>query len=259
MVSNNNNEEVEIDLRELFYVLLRKAWIIIVAALICALGVGIVSKLVLTPIYTSSTKLYILSRQNKETTTTYSDLQTGAQLVKDYQVLVKSRPVTEQVIADLELDMNHEDLASIIQVNAVEDTRIIEIHVNHSDPIIAKEIADRLADVSADRMVSIMDMDKANIVEPGNLPLYPSSPNVTKNIMIGGFAGGFLAAIVILMLYIMDDSIKSNDDIERHLGLTTLGNIPLEESALTSRKVRRELKRAYKKGYKGGGKGNAVY
>jgi capsular polysaccharide biosynthesis protein len=258
MVSNKN-EEVVIDLGELAYVLFKRSWIMIIAGLIFALSAGIVSKMVLTPIYTSSTKLYVLSKQNKDTTTTYSDLQTGTQLVKDYQVLVKSRPVTEQVIAELNLAMTHETLASIITVNLLEDTRIIEIHVNHSDPIVAKEIADQLAEVSAERMVTIMDMDKANVVEPGNLPLYPSSPNVKKNIMLGGMAGAFLAAVIITIFYIMDDSIKNSDDIENHLRITTLGLIPMEESAIHSRRVKRELKRAYKKGYKGGGKKNAVY
>lgn len=223
----NNKEEIEIDIREIFFVLLGKTWIIFLSCIICAVGAGLFSKLAMEPIYTSSTKIYIINRQNKEITT-YSDLQTGTQLTIDYKILVLSRPVTEQVISNLNLDITHDELVSSISVSTPEDTRILEISVEHPDPNTAKQLADSIAEVSAERMVSVMEIEKVNIVEPGNIPTVPSRPNVKTNTLIGGLVGGFAAALIILLIYIMDDSIKNVDDIEKRLELTTLGTIPLD-------------------------------
>ncbi|QHQ59979.1 hypothetical protein Ana3638_03605 [Anaerocolumna sedimenticola] len=251
-MEKESRDEIEIDLKELFFVLIDKVWIIVFAGIICALSAGIFTKILLKPVYESTTKIYVINRQDTEKFTTYSDLQTGTQLTRDYQVLVKSRPVTEQVISDLSLNMTHEELSNAITVNTPTDTRILEITVKYSDPYIAKKLADSIGEVSSQRMVSIMEMEKANIVEPGNIPTGPSSPNFLNNVLIGGAAGIILSIFVILLIYLLDDTIKKSEDIEKYLGLTTLGTIPIEESIVESKKVRAALKRAYKKGYKGG-------
>lgn len=253
-----SKEEIEIDLKELSYTLLKHIWIIVFSGLICALCAGIVIKIVIKPNYTSTTKLYVINRQNTEKATTYTDLQTGSQLTKDYKILVTSRPVTEQIISELELDMTHEEFVSAISVDIPTDTRILEITVKNKDPYIAKQLADAIGKVSAERMVSIMEMEKANIVEPGNIPVTSTRPSLLKSLIIGGLLGAVLASVVILIIYMLDDSIKSNDDIEKYLGVSTLAAIPFEENIMNSKKVRAVLKKAYRKGYRGGAN-NAVY
>ncbi len=235
-MEKNNSDEIEIDMKELFFVLLSKIWIIIYAGIICALIAGIYSKIILKPTYESSTKIYVINRQDNKSVTTYSDLQTGSQLMKDYQILVKSRPVTERVINDLNLKMTHEQLVSCISVNIPTDTRILEITVRYPDPYIAKQLVDTIGRVSSKQMVSIMEMEKANIVEPGNIPASPSSPNFIKNTMIGGFAGAFIAVFILFLLYFLDDTLKSCDDIEKYLGLTTLGALPFEDNIIRVQK-----------------------
>ncbi|MFU0826092.1 MAG: Wzz domain-containing protein [Lachnoclostridium sp.] len=254
---NYRDNELEIDMKELFRLYLRKIWIIILAGIICALLAGLISRFVLTAEYKSSTKLYIINKQSHESIT-YSDLQTGNQLTKDYQILVKSRPVTEQVIRDLNLSLTHEQLLKRISVNIPADTRIIEITVIYPDPAIAKQLADALGEVSAKQLVSIMEMEKVNIVEPGNLPTEPDSPDLLNNVLLGGGMGAIFTMFILLILYITDDTMKSSEDIEKYLGLTTLASIPLEKNIMESRKVKKALKKAYKKGYKGG-MSNAVY
>ncbi|HCL01043.1 MAG TPA: polysaccharide export protein, partial [Lachnoclostridium phytofermentans] len=98
----NNNKDIEINIGELFILLLHKIWIIVLTSIVCAVVAGLISKFVMTPVYTSSTKLYIINRQNKDIITS-SDLQTGSQLTQDFKVLVLSSPVTEQVISKLNL------------------------------------------------------------------------------------------------------------------------------------------------------------
>lgn len=238
METNNNKDEIEIDIMELIFVILDKIWLILAVGIVSALLVALYSKLLITPMYTSTTKLYVINRQNTETTT-LSDLQTGTQLTKDYVVLVKNRPVIEAVIEKLNLNMDYEDLLENISVNAQDDTRVIEINVKDKDPDIARQIADTIADESSTSMAKLMDIDKPGIVEPGNLPTKPSSPNIAKNTLIGGIIGIFVTVFAVLLIYILNDTIKSADDVERYLELNTLGTIPLEEGVQQTTKKKR--------------------
>lgn len=134
-----NDDEIEIDLAELFMVLRAKLHIILLSGILMALLSFIGTKFLITPMYTSVTKLYVLSRQDSSTGVTYSDLQTGSQLTKDYAELVKSRPVLEKVIATLDLDMEPEELKDYISVETPTDTRILSISVESDNPKEAKK------------------------------------------------------------------------------------------------------------------------
>jgi capsular polysaccharide biosynthesis protein len=235
-MEQRNNDVVEIDVKELLLVMLHKWWIILLVGIVGATATGIISKYIIQSVYTSTSKIYVISRQD-ETKMTLSDLQTGTQLTKDYMILVKSRPVTEQVISNLNLGMTQEQLAEIIKVNTPEDTRILEIAVKYPDALMAKQIVDALAEVSSERMVSVMAMEKVNIVEEGNLPSEPSSPNIKRNTLLGGMVGIVLASFITVIIYMMNDSIKTSEDIEKYLGITTLGIIPLEEG--TNKKIKK--------------------
>ena len=125
---NNTNDEIEIDLRQLFFVLLDKIWIIILSGIGCALLGLMISKFFLVPEYESTTQLYVINRQT-EGKVSSADLSAGTQLTKDYKELVISRPVTEQVISDLNLDMTHGQLEEKITVETPQDSRILKIIV----------------------------------------------------------------------------------------------------------------------------------
>lgn len=238
------NEVVEIDIKELFFLLLHRIWIILLAGIICAGGAFALSRLIIKPMYTSTTRVYIINRQ-EENKTTFSDIQTGAQLTKDYMILVKSRPVTQQVISKLKLDLTDEQLANMIKVNTPQDTRILEISIECKNAILAKQIADAIAEVSAEQMVNIMEMDKVNVVEQGNIPTVPSSPNVFMNTLLGGFLGIFISSILVIMVYLLNDTIRTSDDIEKYLGITTLGTIPVNcEKSTKRRKIKEKKRRA---------------
>lgn len=247
-MEHRDSDIVEIDLKELFYVLLHKLWIILLVGLIGTIGSWACSKYLIKPIYTSTTRVYVINRQD-ETKMTLSDLQTGTQLTKDYMILVKSRPVTEQVIIDLKLDMTSEELSSLIQVDTPTDTRILEIMVENSDPFMAKQIADAIAKVSSERMVSVMEMEKVNIMEEGNLPHAPSSPNIMRNTILGGVLGSILVSIVIMLVYTLNDCIQTAEDVEKYLGITTLGILPIEEGRQEKkRRSERKIKASRRKG-----------
>ena len=241
-MGTNQDDEIEIDLKELFYVIKRKLWIILLTGIVGAVGFGLFTAMVMKPVYTSSTMLYIV---NKTTTlTSLTDLQLGTQLTKDYKVLVTSRPVTGQVITNLDLNLSHEQFVEKIKVDNPTDTRILTISVEDTDPYMAKSIADEFASVASARMAEIMDSAPPNIVEEAYLPTQKTKPSITKNTMIGGLAGVFLAGAVILVLFVMNDAIKTPEDVEKYLGLNTLATIPVFEGETGAKKKKSKRKKS---------------
>ncbi len=239
-----DNDEIEIDLRELFGLLLNRLWLILLVGILTAAAAGVGSKLLLTPIYTSETQLFILNKSASLTSLSLSDLQMGSQLTKDYMVLVKSRPVLQQVIANLELkEMEYEDLLEIITITNPADTRILKIAADYPDPVMAKRIVDEIADVSRERIATIMDMEQPNIAEEGYVAKNQTSPNILKNTAIGGLIGAVLTIFIICILFILDDTIKSSEDIEKYLGINTIGLIPVEDSELQSPGKKKKAKK----------------
>lgn len=244
-------DELTIDLGELFRVLLSKVHIIILAAILMALVAFVGTKLFVTPMYTSVTKMYVLAKDENSTTSSsnYSELTAGSMLTKDYMELVKSRPVLEKTISVLNLKMQPAELANMISVSTPTDTRIMTVSVESANPKQAKEIADAVREAVSVQIKEIMSVDSVNTVEEGNLPTSPSSPNTMKNMMLGGILGFVIAAGIITLIYLLDDTIKTPEDVENYLGLNVLTSIPIQSGAAKSKKTKhqRESRKAVQK------------
>lgn len=228
------NDVIEIDLKEIVLLLARH--IISIAAVTAAggLAAGLISIYCLTPMYTSTSQIYILANQG--TVVSLSDLQMGSSLANDYEELIRSRPVVEEVAERLKLDMKYEELLSYLSVANKDNTRIIRITVTYPDPVMAKELADTFAEVSQKRISEIMDLDEPNIVENAVAAEHQSSPNNRRNAIIGAILGMAAAAGVIILRYYLDDTIKTADDVEKYLDLNTLAAIPAEGGTDNSEK-----------------------
>lgn len=225
------SDEIEIDLMEIFMLLLHYIWVIVIAALIVGGAAFAFSKFVITPTYESTTRILVLNRQDSSGgNVTYSDLQLGTSLTKDYPELIQSRYVVENVIELFELDTTYESFIKRIQVSTKSDSRIIDITITDPDPVLAKDIANALRDVAAERIVEVTDIQAVNKVDDANLPTRPSNPSVPKWTLIGVLLGGFLAAVVVIVRFLLDDTIKSSEDIEKYLHLSTLGLIPMGQT-----------------------------
>lgn len=242
-----NNDEIEIDVLELFHVLLDKIWVIILAGAVAALAVVAATILFITPQYQSTTKMYVLSKQDSNTLTS-QDMQTSLSLTKDYAELIKSRTVTEGVITQLNLDMTHEQLLSKMTVDSATDTRILSISVRDADPYVACEIANAIRDVAANHIKNVMDIDAVNVVETANIPENKISPSIKKNGLVGGVAGVAIAIAIILITYLSNDTIKTQEDVERYLGLSTLGTIPMSEADRKNKNKKKHKKQKRSKG-----------
>lgn len=243
------DDEVTIDLMELFSALWAKKTIIILSAVFMALVAFVGTKMFVTPKYTSVTKLFVMTKNDDTSASaTYTDLQTGSMLTKDYMELVKSRPVLEKTISKLKLDVTPEELAEMITTETPTDTRIMSISVTDDDPKEAKQIADTLRKAVSVQITEIMNADSVNTVEEGNLPTSPSSPDVKKNMMLGVLLGLVISMGFVVLIFVLDDTVKTPDDVEKYLGLNVLTSIPIQggSSAPKRAKQQRESRNAVK-------------
>ena len=236
------DDEVTIDLMELFSALWAKKTIIILSAVFMALVAFVGTKMFVTPKYTSVTKLFVMAKNDDTSASaTYTDLQTGSMLTKDYMELVKSRPVLEKTISKLKLDVTPEELAGMITTETPTDTRIMSISVTDDDPKEAKQIADTLRKAVSVQITEIMSADSVNTVEEGNLPTSPSSPNVKKNMMLGALLGLVISMGFIVLISILDDTVKTPDDVEKYLGLNFRTTIPIPEGSSAPKTEKRQI------------------
>lgn len=241
MDNHRENDAIEVDLLEIISVLLGRFWIILGGGLLAAVIGLVISMFILTPTYESTTKIYILNK-SESTTVTYSDVQMGTQLTKDYAELINSRYVLEEVIKILSLsEMEYKDLLEKVSVHTPTDTRIVSITVKDTNPQQAMDIANCIREVAGEHIQNVMDIDAVNVVEEANMPTIKAGPSIPKWTLLGGALGVFLVCVVILVHYLLDDTIKTSEDVEKYLGLSTLALIPMaaDESNVKQRTKRK--------------------
>lgn len=241
-------DEIEIDLREIFYVLRKRILIIILAGI---LGAGIAaaySFFLAKPVYEATSKLYILTQSTS--ITSLADIQIGSSLAMDYMELIQSRPVVNQVKRNLNLDISNKEIVEdMMTIENPADTRIIEISIRSDDPQQAADMANEFSDVAKRQISRIMETDEPTVVETAVVTSRPVKPEKAKNILIGLAIGLFLSALTVIVLHVLNDNIRNQDDVERYLGMNTLAAIPYAGNRKKDKKIEKKSeKKARKKG-----------
>lgn len=223
-----DDEETEIDLRELFYAFRKRLWLIALVALLGGGTGAFISKVILKPVYTSTSMIYIMTKENALTKLT--DLQIGTQLTQDYKVLVTSRTVMQNTVENLGLNYDYVHLKRKIKTDNPNNTRILNISVEDGDPMTAKTIADEVARSASSYIADIMEQDPPKIIEQGEVPLYKTRPSTGRNTLIGAILGMLLVMGIITVETVQDDTIKTEDDIEKYFTVPVLSVVPLNEA-----------------------------
>lgn len=233
MITTRNNEnEIEINLLEVFQVLLRKAHVIIFFSLLLGVLTFAATYFFVTPQYLASTTLYVnnTSSNNESTTITQSDLSASTQLVNTYSAIITSDMVLNQVIAKADVDLEVESLAKKIEINAVNHTEVFKVSVLDSDPKAAARIANAIAEIAPNQLSKIVDGSSVKVVDYGKIPTDIESPSYPKAAAVGIILGFLISVVVIILSEVMDTTIKTGSDLEEW-GLPVLGIVPDFEEA----------------------------
>ncbi len=221
------NKEIAIDIVQLFKILWKKKIAIILTAIVAALVAFGVSSFVLTPEYSSTTRIYVVNRNQSENAgLTNQDLQAGTYLVKDYKEIILSQDVLEKVISNLKLEQSGKGLSKKIQVTVPLDTRIVSIVVKDDQPEEASRIANALREVAAEKIIKVTRVSDVTTLEEARPALTPSSPNIRRNTLLAFLAGGAVMVILVLLLELLDDRVKRPEDVEEVMHVALLGIVP---------------------------------
>ena len=219
------SDAVEIDLLDLLGFYMSKLPLLIAAVVIGALIAGLYTHYMVPDRYTATSRMYMVSASS-DSVVNLADLNLGSSLSNDYVELMKSRPVIEDVIDKLELDYTYERLVNMIGLTVVPNTRIVKIAVTSTDPQEAMEIANQMAKTAKVQLPKVMEAPSPSIAEAAVLPTHRSSPSLSKNVMVGALLLLVVVLGVLTVIYMMDDTIKTSEDLEKAFGIMPLTVIP---------------------------------
>lgn len=230
-----NDEVYEIDILELFSILLRNAKFIILCALIGAVIAYAATLFLVTPMYKATATFYVNNNAGKDSSSaiTNADLTASAKLVDTYAAIIKSDSVLDRVITAAGVDMTSEQLKGRITAKAVNNTEVFNVSATHADPKTAARIVNAIADIAPMQITGIVEGSSVKIVDYPKIPTKINSPNYKKNAAIGLLAGLLLSVAYVLIRALSDNSIKSAQDFEIW-GFPILASIPDIESSKDS-------------------------
>ena len=219
----------EIDLKELINIFMEKKMLIVLIVVIFALLGAIYTLKFITPMYEATTSLVLVQiggdLKDGTTSITTTDIQLNSKLVNDYSSIAGSEVVAQKVLENLKLPMTLSELRDCISISTETNTEVISIIVKHSDPEVAQRIANEVASVFMEKTQEIYKVGNIYVLDKASLPITPYNIHLSKNIIVFAFIGGVLVSGYILLINMLDTTIKSDSDIEKTLDVPVLASI----------------------------------
>lgn len=228
-----DDQEITIDLREIFLILKKYIWLIVAITLVAGVGAFVFTKLFIAEKFQASATMIVNTRQDQNISVTYDQINSAKQLVSTYAVILKSDTVLDEVIENLNLssikgweEINAQKLAEYISISPVQNTQIIEITAETVDAELSTKIVGEIVKIAPDIIIKTVKAGSVEMISQPKAKLEKVSPHVGKISLISAFVGCALMIGIILLFTIMDNRIKTDEDITKHFNLPVLGIIP---------------------------------
>ena len=215
-----------IDLFELFYRLVENLKLVILLAVIGAVLGGAYAKFFTGPIYSATSKLYVIQKYNDGTSVTTSDLNLGSQLINDYTEIFRTWEIHDSVREKLNLNYSNSQLSSMLSVSVPTDTRIVYINIRCSDPQLAADIANAYAEAAKEFIEKNMQTLDPSIFSTAIVPTYSIANGPMHYIFLGFVGGAVLSVAIVTLFLLLDDRPRSPEDVAKYAGVPTLTVIP---------------------------------
>lgn len=226
--TQEKNGELEIDIKRICGVLLKRCWIIILVAVFCAGAAFAYTRYCVTPMYKSSVMFYVNNSTSSSSSSgiSNSDVLASKSLVETYIVIVNSHTTLDAVAEYANVDKTSSAVKGMISATAVAETEILKVEVSSADPYEAEKIANAIAHVFPLQVEEIVKGSSAEVVEFPSLATHPFSPNVTRNCLIGFVLGAVLVVGILFVLELFNVSIRSEEDIAHSGNYPVLTAVP---------------------------------
>ena len=221
-----NEEEIEINLGELFQLLKRNIKMIIISVLLCTVLLGIITVFVINKKYESTTRLF-LKPDVTEGIADYSQINSNNLMVNNYVEMIKGNNI--QGIAADKLNMNIKDLNSCLSVSNETNTQIISITAKTTDPALSKDIVDAVVETFTKEAKEKLNVNNITVVDEAEIATDPVSPSLKLNLAVGALLGAFLSIGYLFIKFMLDTHIHNKEEVEKYLGIPCLGSVPYFE------------------------------
>lgn len=225
-MENYEEDEQVIDLGELVRLLLSHALQIIAVGVAAAVVCLLVCTFVLVPKYQASINMIVNTRQDGATNVTNDNINSATNMIDTYAVVIKSNTVLNQVIDQLNLSMSYDSLYSAVEVSSVDSTQIMRITVTNTDPALAGEITQTIADVVPDIIMEKVEAGSCKVVSDVSINLSPVYPQTKKYTAVAAVLGIVAACAVLILNHLLHNVIVDDEDVQTNLDLPVLGLIP---------------------------------
>lgn len=247
--------EETISLKEIYEVLKKRFLLILTFIFAFALIAAIVSYFIMTPKYEASSQFIVnQSKVDSEMQYDVNDVRMNVELINTYNVIIKSPAILDQVVEELNLSYGANELGEKLQVESAEQSQVVTVTAKDEDPAVAVDIANTTVEVFQDEIPDIMNVDNVSILTTAELSDNPTpvEPNPILNIAIAIVLGAMVGVGIAFLLEYLDNTITTEDDVEKQLGLPILGVISqVQDSDMRGSHVTFEPSRAKRGEYSG--------
>lgn len=219
--------EETISLRELFAVLRKRLWLIVLITIIAATVSAVISFFVLTPVYESKTQILVNQAKNDQQLYSTQVVQTNVQLINTYNDIITSPAILDKVVKELKLDGSAASLRGQIQVTSAQNSQVAQIVVQDTSAKRAADIANTTASVFQKQVPKLMNVDNVKVLSKAALGENPSpvKPQPLLNVAIAIVVGLMVGVGLSFLLEYLDNTLKTEQDIENILELPVMGVI----------------------------------
>ena len=218
-----NDEEIEINLGELFAVLKAQYKLIVISILVMTIIAGIVTTFFISRKYQSTASIYP-KPEVSEGIVDYTQINANNLMVNNYIEMLKGNNIQSQVAETL--GITTAQVSSSVSISNQTNTQIISISATTTDPQLSKDIVDELVSTFKKEAKNTLNINNISTIDQAQLATTPVSPSLKMNLIIGALIGAFLSVGYIFTKFMLDTHIHNREEAEKYLGIPCLGSIP---------------------------------
>ena len=222
----DKNEDVEIDLVEIWQVIKKQFGLLVVIVILCAILAGVISKFFIAPKYTSSSTIFLTPSISESGVVDFTSQNSNEKLVNNVMALLVQDNILSEVAKQTGME-SIEELRDQIEVSNDTNTTLVKVEATTLDPKLSKNIVNSMVNIFIDTMQENLNLKNIEIVDKAKLSYEPSGPNIKKNILIGAAAGFVIDALIVVLKVLTNTRLKSKEEAEKYLKLPVFCELPV--------------------------------
>ena len=222
----DKNEDVEIDLVEIWQVIRKQFGLLVVIVILCAILAGVISKFFIAPKYTSSSTIFLTPSISESGVVDFTSQNSNEKLVNNVMALLVQDNILSEVAKQTGME-SIEELRNQIEVSNDTNTTLVKVEATTLDPKLSKNIVNSTVNVFIDTMQENLNLKNIEIVDKAKLSYEPSGPDIKKNILIGAAAGFVIDALIVVLKVLTNTRLKSKEEAEKYLNLPVFCELPV--------------------------------